>query len=100
MFEAEKAAKSPAVVHRDERASDGRVAVGLLSDKDGRPVEQKLFEHGALLLAGDYDVTVWMEPKPLSLMHSLAVTIQAGRGAHRRAEVYVKAISTAARRSN
>ena len=78
MVEAEKAAKPPAVVHRDERASDGRVAVGLLSNKDGRPVEQKLFEHGAPLPAGDYDVTVWMEPKPLSLMHRLAVTIQAG----------------------
>ena len=78
MIEAEKSAKPPAVVHRDERASDGRVAVGLLSNKDGRPAEQKLFEHGAPLPAGDYDVTVWMEPKPLALMHSLAVTIQAG----------------------
>jgi hypothetical protein len=78
LVEAEKAAKPPAVVHRDERASDGRVAVGLLSNKDGKPAEQKLFEHGAPLPAGDYDVTVWMEPKPLSLMHSLAVTIQAG----------------------
>jgi hypothetical protein len=73
MVEAEKAAKPPAVVHRDERASDGRVAVGLLADKGG-----KLVEHGAPLPAGDYDVTVWMEPKPLALMHSLAVTIQAG----------------------
>jgi hypothetical protein len=78
LVEAEKAAKPPAVVHRDERASGGRVAVGLLSNKDGRPVEQKLLEHGALLPAGDYDVTVWMEPKPLALMHRLAVTIQAG----------------------
>ena len=78
MVEAEKAAKPPALVYRDERASDGRVVVGLLSNKDGRPAEQKLFEHGSPLPAGDYDVTVWMEPKPLSLMHSLAVTIQAG----------------------
>lgn len=82
MVEAEKAAKPPAVIHRDERASDGRVAVGLLSGQGeaGRPADKggKLVEHGAQLPPGDYDVTVWMEPKPLALMHSLAVTIQAG----------------------
>ncbi|MFM7290600.1 MAG: hypothetical protein ACKO6B_05140, partial [Planctomycetia bacterium] len=71
--EAEKGAKPPAVIHRDERASEGRVAVGLLSKQGG-----KLFEHGRPLPAGDHDLTVWMEPKPLALMHGLAVTIEAG----------------------
>ena len=71
--EAEKAAKPSAVIHRDEPASGGRVIVGLLGGKDGPVVE-----HAAPLPPGDYDVTIWMEPKPLALMHSLAVTIHAG----------------------
>lgn len=73
IVEAEKAATPTATLHRDERASHGLVAVGLLSKQGG-----KLVEHSAQLPPGDYDLSVWMELKPLPLMHGLEVTIEAG----------------------
>lgn len=77
VVEASKVVAKPAVVFRDKRAIGEKCAVRLFPHGDhvmGDVVRGKTVP----LPAGDYLVTAWLEPVPVSTQNGLAVTLSAG----------------------
>ncbi len=75
VLEAEAFLGKDAAAYRDDRASNGKCGGVLLEEEGGM---RELLTALPELVAGDYEVTLYLRPAPIDVLHHLRVQVQAG----------------------